>query len=196
MSEITWTADLDDMDDEMTVDLAGPCSIDGTDVDPDTGLCAEGHDDLDRADAAQPGTTAAVMTEAEALARLLNAGGIGVVDVTVTPVIRPGTAEAVADVARGLGLDETATARLVAAAGLCNDCGDQIHQAGETCPAVSRCAGAAASRTRRTSGGRSWPGSSSPAPSWPPGPGWAGPSSRTRPARLAPASAGTRTRSR
>jgi hypothetical protein len=51
MNEQTWDReDLDDMDDEMTVDLGGPCWIDGTDVDPQSGLCAKGHDDLDRSE--------------------------------------------------------------------------------------------------------------------------------------------------
>ena len=44
--------DLEDPQDPMTVGLGGPCSACGAPVDPATGLCAGGHDDLDRADAA------------------------------------------------------------------------------------------------------------------------------------------------
>ena len=83
VSDFLDVRELDDSDDPMTVHLVGPCSVCRTPVDAD-GLCAQGHDDLDRADAAQPGTRAAVMTQAEALARLLAAGAVGVVDVEVT----------------------------------------------------------------------------------------------------------------
>jgi hypothetical protein len=48
-----------------------------------------------------------------------------------------GTAEAVADLARAADLDDDGVAALVAAAGLCNECGDPAHKAGETCPAVT-----------------------------------------------------------
>ena len=69
----TWgPEDLDDPDDPMLA-TDGPCAIDGTAVGAD-GVCAKGHDDLDRADAA------------EALTRLLAAGAVGVVDVTVPDV--------------------------------------------------------------------------------------------------------------
>ena len=45
-------ADLEDPADPMTVELAGACSICGADVDPETGVCGQGHGDLDRADPA------------------------------------------------------------------------------------------------------------------------------------------------
>ena len=65
MTDPTWTEllgraeragllpdpELDDPDDPMTVDLAGKCSICGADVDAESGVCANGHDDVDRADA-------------------------------------------------------------------------------------------------------------------------------------------------
>lgn len=44
--------ELDDPEDPSTVDLAGLCGICGSPVDPATGVCGQGHDDLDRADAA------------------------------------------------------------------------------------------------------------------------------------------------
>ena len=52
VSDFWDVRELDDPDDPMTVDLAGPCSVCGTAVDTD-GLCAECHDDLTRADAAR-----------------------------------------------------------------------------------------------------------------------------------------------
>ena len=79
----------------MDVDLAGPCSVCQTPVDAETGVCAEGHDDLTRADAA----------------RLLNAGAVGFVDVDAV-------AEGVADVARALGLSEAEADALCRAAGI------------------------------------------------------------------------------
>ena len=39
-----------DADDPMEVDLAGPCSLCASPVSPQTGVCGNGHDDLDRAD--------------------------------------------------------------------------------------------------------------------------------------------------
>jgi hypothetical protein len=99
--------ELDDPDDPMTAtDI--PCTICGTEIDAD-GNCANGHDDLDRADAghAEDG------------------------DVELTDFSRPATgqadAESVADVARALGADDAQVARLVRAAGLCPDCGDLAH---------------------------------------------------------------------
>jgi hypothetical protein len=52
---------LDDPADPHAVDLAGRCSLCGADVDPATGVCRNGHDDLDRAggtgpDPDEPGT--------------------------------------------------------------------------------------------------------------------------------------------
>jgi hypothetical protein len=43
--------ELEDDDDPMTVDLAGLCGICGSPVDLATGVCGNGHDDVDRADA-------------------------------------------------------------------------------------------------------------------------------------------------
>lgn len=77
--------DLDDIDDEMTATDV-PCAICQAEIDPATGVCAEGHDDLDRADADRIEAANIAAEDRAAAARLLAAGAAGFADVTVTEV--------------------------------------------------------------------------------------------------------------
>jgi hypothetical protein len=81
VSDFWDVRELVDADDPMEVGLSGPCSIDGMSVNPVSGVCSNGHDDLDRA---ADGTGTArdwfrvTPAETEAAGRLMDAGAAGV----------------------------------------------------------------------------------------------------------------------
>jgi hypothetical protein len=134
MTTATWQIE-DDPDDPMTVTEI-PCAICGASVNPD-GTCTNGHDDLDRADAASSVRT----PEESAYQAAQIAAGFG-------DPYAAAAAEALADVIRGLDehgihidtADQYTMTGLATAAGLtpvCVGCGDPIHPAGQPCPAAT-----------------------------------------------------------
>jgi hypothetical protein len=116
-----------DPDDLHEVDLAGACSIDGTPVDAETGICQDGHDDLDRADHAA-GYVGATDAEQRAIdGRLRRASRRQLTVARVAAVTAANAedaiAEGLADEARGAALagapDPEATALDAVLADLC-----------------------------------------------------------------------------